>query len=92
MVGCQEQSSRAYLLISFQILNVRIFCAEIALIQIYILDKCTYLHKHTNTHKNIHEELFVVAKFWTQSQCLSIGCCLNKLWHNHMSEPYVAAK
>lgn len=73
MVGCQEQSSRAYLLVSFKNFNVYIFCAETVLVQIYTLDKCTYLYKHTYTHKDIHAELFIVAKFWTQSQYLSVG-------------------
>lgn len=92
MVGCQEQSSRAYWLVSFKKFNVYIFCAEIVLIKIYTLDRCTYWYKHTYTHKDSHVELFIVAKFWTQSPYLSVGCLLNKLWHNHISKSYVAAK
>lgn len=92
MVRHQEQRSRAYLLVSFKFFNVYIFCAEIALVQIYTLDKCTCLYKHTYTHKDIHAELFIVATFWTQSQYLSVGRLLNKLWYNHISKSYVASK
>lgn len=51
----------------------------------------TFAHTRTYT-RIVIAEYFVGAKFWTRSQCLSVGDWLDELWHNDISESFVAAK
>ena len=84
-----NSKAKGDLAVSFKILNAYTLpCSNSTSINLCTWQMHTYAQIHTQM---VTAELFVVAKFWTQS-CLSVGDWLNKSWHNHILESYVAAK